>query len=145
MGLKQLLVIFSNPALSQRLPDIPNVIFMAARKFGTAGGEHLTWAMNTYLARIGRRSDTAILESWPFRPEMFIRFARWQRVVRRRQRRSARSASMRSRRSVASACSNMDRRDGERRSSILRLNYAVELRYGVLVDIGRAVFERRPD
>jgi nucleoside-diphosphate-sugar epimerase len=28
--------------------------------------------------------------------------------------------------------------------TILRLNYAVELRYGVLVDIGRAVFERRP-
>ena len=28
--------------------------------------------------------------------------------------------------------------------AILRLNYAVELRYGVLVDIGRAVFERRP-
>ena len=27
---------------------------------------------------------------------------------------------------------------------ILRLNYAVELRYGVLVDIGRSVFERRP-
>ena len=27
---------------------------------------------------------------------------------------------------------------------ILRLNYAVELRYGVLVDIGKAVFERRP-
>jgi hypothetical protein len=27
---------------------------------------------------------------------------------------------------------------------ILRLNYAVELRYGVLVDIGRAVFERCP-
>jgi hypothetical protein len=27
---------------------------------------------------------------------------------------------------------------------ILRLNYAVELRYGVLVDIGQAVFERRP-
>ena len=28
--------------------------------------------------------------------------------------------------------------------TILRLNYAVELRYGVLVDIGRAVFEQRP-
>jgi hypothetical protein len=27
---------------------------------------------------------------------------------------------------------------------LLRLNYAVELRYGVLVDIGRAVFEHRP-
>ncbi len=32
-----------------KLPDVPNVIFMAARKFGTAGGEHLTWAMNTFL------------------------------------------------------------------------------------------------
>src|SRR5260370_1151301 len=32
-----------------RLPEIPNVIFMAARKFETAGQEHLTWAMNTYL------------------------------------------------------------------------------------------------
>jgi nucleoside-diphosphate-sugar epimerase len=28
--------------------------------------------------------------------------------------------------------------------TILRLNYAVELRYGVLADIGLAVFERRP-
>src|SRR5437879_9633565 len=32
-----------------KLPNIPNVIFMAARKFGTSGEEHLTWAMNTYL------------------------------------------------------------------------------------------------
>jgi len=27
---------------------------------------------------------------------------------------------------------------------LLRLNYAVELRYGVLADIGRKVYERRP-
>ena len=32
-----------------KLPEIPNVVFMAARKFGTSGEEHLTWAMNTYL------------------------------------------------------------------------------------------------
>jgi hypothetical protein len=30
------------------------------------------------------------------------------------------------------------------RIALLRLNYAVELRYGVLVDVGLAVFERRP-
>ena len=30
------------------------------------------------------------------------------------------------------------------REVILRLNYAVELRYGVLADIGLAVFEQRP-
>jgi hypothetical protein len=28
--------------------------------------------------------------------------------------------------------------------SILRLNYAIELRYGVLLDIGQKVFDRRP-
>src|ERR1051326_1864436 len=32
-----------------KLPEIQNVVFMAARKFGTSGEEHLTWAMNTYL------------------------------------------------------------------------------------------------
>src|SRR5262249_2055410 len=33
----------------RRLPDIANLIFMAARKFGTSGDAHMTWAMNTYL------------------------------------------------------------------------------------------------
>ncbi len=31
------------------LPYAENVIFMAGRKFGTSGGEHLTWAMNATL------------------------------------------------------------------------------------------------
>ena len=31
------------------LPDVKNVIYMAGRKFGTQGGEHLTWAMNASL------------------------------------------------------------------------------------------------
>ena len=29
------------------LPDLPNVVFMAGRKFGSTGREDLTWAMNT--------------------------------------------------------------------------------------------------
>src|SRR5438067_3212460 len=37
------------PHALSTLPDAPNVIFMAARKFGTTGSEDLTWAMNTYL------------------------------------------------------------------------------------------------
>lgn len=31
------------------LPNVKNVIFMAGRKFGTDGSEHLTWAMNASL------------------------------------------------------------------------------------------------
>src|SRR5690606_3333822 len=37
------------------LPDAPNVVYMAAMKFGTTGQEHRTWAMNTYLP--GRVAD----------------------------------------------------------------------------------------
>lgn len=31
------------------LPDAPNIVFMAGRKFGSAGSEWLTWAMNAHL------------------------------------------------------------------------------------------------
>jgi nucleoside-diphosphate-sugar epimerase len=31
------------------LPDLPNVIFMAGRKFGSSGSEWLTWAMNAHV------------------------------------------------------------------------------------------------
>ena len=37
------------PGALAKLPDARNVIFMAARKFGTTGAEHMTWAMNTFL------------------------------------------------------------------------------------------------
>jgi nucleoside-diphosphate-sugar epimerase len=131
------------PGALGRLPEIPNVIFMAARKFGTGGEEHLTWAMNTYLpGLVAERfrhcrivtfstgnvyplrsvSQGGAVETTP--PDPIGEYAQ--------------SALGRERMfEYASA------RWGTR-VAILRLNYAVELRYGVLVDIGRAVFERRP-
>lgn len=126
-----------------KLPDVPNVIFMAARKFGTSGGEHLTWAMNTYLpGLVAERyrnsrivafstgnvypllpvSQGGALETTPVGP-----VGEYAQSALGRER-LFEYGSMRWGTPVA----------------ILRLNYAVELRYGVLVDIGRAVFERRP-
>jgi len=32
-----------------RLPDVPNVVFMAGHKFGSAGNEGFTWAMNAHV------------------------------------------------------------------------------------------------
>lgn len=125
------------------LPEIPNVIFMAARKFGTSGDEHLTWAMNTYLpglvaerfrhCRIVTFSTGNVyplrslaqggaVETTPVAP-----IGEYAQSALGRER-MFQYASARWGTPVA----------------ILRLNYAVELRYGVLVDIGRAVFERRP-
>jgi nucleoside-diphosphate-sugar epimerase len=131
------------PGSLSRLPEMPNLIFMAARKFGTSGDEHLTWAMNTYLPG---------LVAERFRACRIVAFSTGNVYPLRSMSQGgalettpvdpigeyAQSALGRERMlEYASA------RWGTR-IAILRLNYAVELRYGVLVDIGRAVFERRP-
>jgi nucleoside-diphosphate-sugar epimerase len=126
-----------------RLPDIPNVIFMAARKFGTSGEAHLTWAMNTYLPG---------LVAERYRDSRIVAFS---------------TGNVYPLRSISQGGANETTPVGpvgeyaqsalgrermfEYASAkwgtpvvLLRLNYAVELRYGVLVDIGLAVFERRP-
>ena len=131
------------PGALDRLPDIPNVIFMAARKFGSSGAEHLTWAMNAFLPAIvaERYRNSRIVafstgnvyplrsaagggatESTPVGP-----IGEYAQSALGRERMFEYGSS----------------RYGTR-VTILRLNYAVELRYGVLVDIGRAVYERRP-
>jgi len=126
-----------------RLPDIPNVIFMAARKFGTSGEAHLTWAMNTYLPGLvaERYRDSRIVafstgNVYPLRP--ISQGGAQESTSVGPVGEYAQSALGRERMfEYASA------RWGTR-AALLRLNYAVELRYGVLVDIGLSVFERRP-
>jgi hypothetical protein len=126
-----------------RLPDVPNVIFMAARKFGTSGEAHMTWAMNTYLPGLvaDRYRDSQIVafstgnvyplrsisqggatEATPVDP-----IGEYAQSALGRERMFEYGSSRWGTRCV-----------------LLRLNYAVELRYGVLVDIGLAVFEQRP-
>jgi len=131
------------PGMLDRLPDIPNVIFMAARKFGTAGGEHLTWAMNTYLPG---------LVAERYRNSRVVAFSTGNVYPLRALAEGGAIEST----PVAPVGEYAQSALGRERMfeygstrwgtpvTILRLNYAVELRYGVLVDIGRSVFERRP-
>ncbi len=126
-----------------RLPDCPNVIFMAARKFGTTGAEHLTWAMNTYLpGRVSERFRESRIVAfstgnvYPLRP--VAQGGATESTTPAPVGEYGQSALGRERLfEYASATWGT-------RVSLLRLNYAVELRYGVLSDIGRAVYERRP-
>jgi nucleoside-diphosphate-sugar epimerase len=130
------------PGALAQLPDASNVVFMAARKFGTSGSEYLTWAMNTYLpGLVAERyrasrivafssgnvyglepvSGNGCTESSPVAPA-----GEYAQSVLGRER-MFEYASSRFQTNVA----------------LLRLNYAVDLRYGVLVDIASAVFEGR--
>ena len=124
------------------LPDARNVIFMAGRKFGSTGAESLTWAMNAYLpalvaerfhqARIVAFSSGSIyplvpVESGGATEEMPpAPIGEYAQSVLARER----------------MFEHFSRRH-ETPVTLLRLNHAIDLRYGVLLDIANKVFEGR--
>jgi nucleoside-diphosphate-sugar epimerase len=132
-----------DPGALSRLPEMPNVIFMAARKFGTAGSEDLTWAMNTYLPG---------LVAERYRASRIVAFSTGNVYPLRRatQAGAVESTPVAPDGEYAQSALGRERmfEYGSRcwgtAVAILRLNYAIDLRYGVLLDIGAAVFERRP-
>ncbi len=125
------------------LPDVPNVIYLAARKFGSTGGEYLTWGMNAWLpalvaeryadARIVSLSSGNIYPLVPVSSGGATEGSPLSPVGEYGQSVLARERLM-----------EFFSLRNETKIAIIRLNYAVELRYGVLLDIGTAVFERRP-
>lgn len=131
------------PQSLSRLPDIPNVIFMAARKFGTTGSEYLTWAMNTYLPG---------LVAQRYRDSRIVAFSTGNIYPLRRTSLGGAIETDPCAPAGEYAASALGRErmfeyaseNWKTKVAILRLNYAIDLRYGVLSDIGRAVFERRP-
>jgi len=125
------------------LPEVPNVIYMAARKFGTTGNEYLTWAMNAYLpARVAERYRNSRIVAfstgnvYPLTP-----------VAHGGPTESSPTAPVGE---YAQSCLARERmfeyfsaRYGTR-VTLLRLNYAIDMRYGVLLDIGLKVYQERP-
>ena len=142
-GIETLVSDLLEPGALAKLPDAANVIFMAARKFGTTGSEDLTWAMNTYLpglvAERYRHSRIVAFSTgnvYPLRHAM--EGGATESTAVKPESEYAQSALGRERMFEYGA------RQWGTRVAILRLNYAIDLRYGVLLDIGMAVFEGRP-
>ena len=131
------------PTRWRSLPDAPNVLYMAARKFGSTGAEHLTWAMNTLLPALvaERYAASRIVAFSTGNVYPLVSVARGRRDRRHapgpRRRVCTISAGPRTHFRVLLAPES----DA---MIMLRLNYAIDLRYGVLLDIGQKVFERRP-
>jgi len=142
-GIETLAVDLLQPGALSKLPDVPNIIFMAARKFGTTGSEDLTWAMNTFLPglvaeryRASRIVAFSTGNVYPLRHAMEGGAIESTPVAPVSE--YAQSALGRER------MFEYGSRQWGTAVTILRLNYAIDLRYGVLLDIGTAVFERRP-
>jgi nucleoside-diphosphate-sugar epimerase len=126
-----------------RLPDAANVIYMVGQKFGTTGDEARTWAVNAYLpgvvaeqfprARIVAFSSGNVYPLWPVEtlgPSENDAVGPLGEY--------AESALARER--VLEYFS----RSNATPMALLRLNYAVEPRYGVLRDIADRVWAREP-
>ena len=126
-----------------KLPDAENVIFMAARKFGTTGAEHFSWAINTQLPTLVadryRHSRIVCFSSGNVYPLVPVtRGGASEETPVGPHGEYAQSVLGRER-----IFEHASHRWGTK-VTLLRLNYAIDLRYGVLVDIARTVFERRP-
>ena len=125
------------------VPDAPNVVHMVAMKFGTHGQEHLTWAMNTYLpGRVGERFRDARIVAfstgnvYPLSPLTSGGPTEDDPVAPLGE--YAQSALGRERMFAYASHAHGTK------VALLRLNYAIDLRYGVLVDLALNVRDGRP-
>jgi nucleoside-diphosphate-sugar epimerase len=120
------------------LPEAANVIFMAGMKFGSTGQESLTWAMNSFLPGM-------VCERYPASRIAAFSTGNVYGLAPVAGGGSVEAASPSPVGEYAMSCLGRERifehfsRANRTRTSILRLNYATELRYGVLVDIAQRV------
>lgn len=125
------------------LPDAPNVIFMAGRKFGSTGDESYTWAMNTHLAAmVCQRFSTSRIAA--FSTGNVYGHAPVGGGGSKEDDAPAPIGE------YAMSCLGRERmfeyfsRAQGTRVAILRLNYATEMRYGVLIDLAAKVARHEP-
>ncbi|GAA3260563.1 NAD-dependent epimerase/dehydratase family protein [Nonomuraea helvata] len=125
------------------LPDAPNVVFLVGAKFGTQGREHATWFTNAYLpGRVADRfrgSRIAALSTGNVYPLVPVAGAG-----------STEDSPVGPVGDYAMSCLGRERvlthfsETHGTPMSLIRLNYAVELRYGVLVDLAQKVLAGEP-
>jgi nucleoside-diphosphate-sugar epimerase len=130
-------------ALAALPDDVPNVVYMAGMKFGSDGNEPLTWAMNAYLP--GRVSEK-------FRRSRIVAFSTGNvyGLTPRKRGGSREEDAPNPRGEYAMSCVGRERifehfgRLLKIPLALIRLNYAAEMRYGVLLDIARRVWRGEP-
>jgi nucleoside-diphosphate-sugar epimerase len=142
-GIETLPVDLLDPAAIAALPRVPNVLFLAGRKFGTTDRTDITWATNTLVpAHVAEHLATSRLvvfstgNVYPLMPAhgQGATEDEWPAPIGE----------------YAQSCLGRERviefisRERGLRALIFRLNYAVDLRYGTLVDIAKRVFAGQP-
>ena len=131
------------PGVLESLPDAENVVYMAGKKFGTNGNEYATWAMNTWLAsRVAERyrnSRIVVFSSGNLYPKVPVG--------------SGGATEQTPTEPIGEYCMSCQGRERMfeyaartfgTRVALYRLNYAVDLRYGVLYDLAHSILQEAP-
>ena len=125
------------------LPDAQNIVFMAGMKFGATGSESLTWAMNAVVPAIvaSRYRDSRIAAFSTGNVYGLVPVSSGGSVE---------TDSLNPTGEYAMSCLGRERvfehfsHTLGTPMSIIRLNYACELRYGVLVDLATRIKNNQP-
>lgn len=142
-GVEPIACDLADAAQVAKLPVVANVEYLAGQKFGTDSAPGETWIQNTYVpALVAEHFRTARIVVfstgcvYPFMPVTGLGANEATPVAFLGE--------------YASTCVGRERVFGHfakkygTRQLLYRLNYAVELRYGVLVDVGTAVLNGAP-
>jgi nucleoside-diphosphate-sugar epimerase len=127
-----------------RLPRLANVVFMVGRKFGSTGSEDMTWAVNAWVPSV-------VAET--FRDSRIVAFSTgcvypFERVT--SQGSTEETPPTPPPGEYANSCVGRERlfeyfsRRHGTAGRIIRLNYAIDMRYGVLHDVARRVVDGEP-
>ncbi|WAC39486.1 NAD-dependent epimerase/dehydratase family protein [Pedobacter sp. SL55] len=120
------------------LPDAPNVIYLAGNKFGTTGKENFTWAMNAYLpgrvAEKYKNSNIVVFSSGNVLPFVPVTSGG-----------VSEETTPEPIGEYAQSCLGRERifeyfaHKNQTPTLIYRLNYAVDFRYGVVMEIAKSI------
>jgi len=128
----------------EALPKLGNVVFMAGRKFGSAGQEDLTWAMNAYVpalvAQAFARSRIVAYSTGCVYPYVDVHHGGATEATPAIPPPGAYANSCVAREAMFAYFSRINNTAGR----IIRLNYAIDMRYGVLHDIAARVLAGEP-
>ena len=126
-----------------RLPEAPNIVYLAGRKFGSTGDEPLTWAMNCIVPAI-------VCQRYRSSRIVALSTGNVYGMVPVNGDGSREEDPLTPIGEYAMSCLGRERvfqhfsRAHATPTALIRLNYACDLRYGVLVDLARSVWEGRP-
>ncbi|MBN2024519.1 MAG: NAD(P)-dependent oxidoreductase [Pirellulales bacterium] len=132
-----------NPDDVAALPDAKNVVFMAGMKFGTTGQEALTWAMNVVapgmVARRFAGSRIVVFSTGNVYPLTPVEYGGSRETDLPAPVGEYANSCLGRERVFQYYCEKLPSP-----TAIIRLNYANEMRYGVLVDLAQRVWNEEP-